>query len=66
MITANKPGLISLAKQLLTLAQDKVPSGYHLHFDEFNSLEEKSYELIIQKNVKSFDEKIFNNSTRNR
>ena len=49
VITANKSGLISLAKQLLTLAQDEVPLGYHLHFDEYNSLEEKSFELIIQK-----------------
>lgn len=49
VITANKAGLLSLAKQLLTLAQDEVPAGYHLHFDENNSLEEGSLELIIQK-----------------
>ncbi|MDQ0640979.1 hypothetical protein QF042_004544 [Pedobacter sp. W3I1] len=49
LISANKAGLISLAKQLLTLAQDSVPSNYHLHFDEYNSLEEGSVELIIQK-----------------
>ena len=48
-ILANKAGLISLAKQLLTLAQDAIPSGYHLHFDKNNSLEEGSIELIIQK-----------------
>jgi hypothetical protein len=48
-IIANKEGLISLANHLLNLAQTEVPSGYHLHFDEFNSLEENSLELIIQK-----------------
>ncbi len=48
-LIANKEGLISLAKQLLTLAEDEVPRGYHLHFDENNSLEEGSLELIIKK-----------------
>lgn len=48
-IIANKEGLISLAKQLLTLAQDEVPKGYHIHLDEFNSLEDESSELIIEK-----------------
>jgi hypothetical protein len=48
-IIANKEGLISLANHLLNLAQDEIPSGYHLHFDENNSLEEGSSELIIQK-----------------
>lgn len=48
-IVANKAGLISLANHLLNLAQSEVPVGYHLHFDEYNSLEENSLELIIQK-----------------
>lgn len=48
-IVANKEGLISLANHLLNLAQEEVPTGYHLHFDENNSLEEGSLELIIQK-----------------
>lgn len=48
-ITANKAGLISLANHLLNLAQDGVPSNYHLHFDEYNSLEYNSVELIIEK-----------------
>lgn len=48
-ITANKEGLISLANHLLNLAQDSIPNGYHLHFDEHNSLEEKSIEIIVQK-----------------
>ncbi len=49
IINANKEGLISLANHLLNLAQDAIPSGYHLHFDEYNSLEENSVELIVQK-----------------
>jgi hypothetical protein len=48
-IIANKAGLQSLANHLLNLAQDEVPIGYHLHFDENNSLEEGSLELIIEK-----------------
>ena len=48
-LIANKAGLISLANHLLNLAQDDVPLGYHLHFDENNSLKEGSVELIIQK-----------------
>lgn len=49
IISANKAGLISLAKQMLSLAQDAVPVGYHMHYDEYNSLEEGSVELIIEK-----------------
>lgn len=49
VILANKAGLVSLAKQLLSLAQDIVPSGFHFHFDDYNSLEEGSVELIIEK-----------------
>lgn len=49
IISANKEGLLSLANHLLNLAQDSVPLDYHLHFDEYNSLENSSKELIIQK-----------------
>jgi hypothetical protein len=49
VIQANKSGLISLARHLLTLSQDTIPSGRHIHYDEFNSLEEGSNELIIEK-----------------
>lgn len=48
-IIANREGLKSLANHLLNLAQDDVPKGYHLHFDENNSLEEMSSELFIEK-----------------
>ncbi|KRT13114.1 hypothetical protein ASU31_26220 [Pedobacter ginsenosidimutans] len=48
-IHANKAGLISLAKQLLYLAQDETPIGCHYHLDDYNSLETGSNELIISK-----------------
>ena len=48
-IIANKPGLLSLAKQLVALAQEDIPDGYHIHLDEYNSLEDGSLELIIQR-----------------
>jgi len=48
-IHANKAGLISLAKQLLYLAQDETPIGCHCHLDDYNSLETGSNELIISK-----------------
>jgi hypothetical protein len=49
ILTANSAGLRSLANHFLNLAQKEVPSGTHLHFDEYNALEEGSLELIIQK-----------------
>ncbi len=53
-LTANREGLFSLTNHFLNLSQEKTPEGYHLHFDENNSLEEGSVELIIQKNEKWF------------
>jgi len=49
VILANKAGLISLAIQLLTLAQEGVPQGSHFHYDDSNSLEDGSRALVIQK-----------------
>ena len=48
-IEANTEGLVSLANHLLNLSQSSVPIGTHLHLDEYNSLEEGSLDLIIQK-----------------
>jgi hypothetical protein len=48
-IQANSAGLRSLARHLLTLAQDSVPFGHHWHFDDRNGFEEGSTELIIAK-----------------
>ena len=47
VVCANRQGLLSLAKQL-TVLSDGVP-GDHIHYDESNSLEEGSAELIIER-----------------
>lgn len=49
IIKANEAGLRSLARQLLTLAQPDIPLGHHMHYDDLNSLEDGSCELIIEK-----------------
>ncbi len=49
LIIANKEGLLSLANHFINLAQDGFLSGTHFHLDEFNSLEEGSCELIVEK-----------------
>ena len=46
-ITANREGLLSLAEQLTALAEE-LP-GTHIHYDEYNSLEEGSADMIIEK-----------------
>ena len=46
VISANKEGLLSLATQLMSLADENV--GSHIHYDEYNSLEDGSAELIIE------------------
>ncbi|MBR5061064.1 MAG: hypothetical protein IKX24_02880 [Prevotella sp.] len=47
VISANKEGLISLANQLNALANESI--GSHIHYDEYNSLEDGSSELIIER-----------------
>ena len=47
VISANKEGLLSLAAQLKELANEE--TGSHIHYDEYNSLEDGSSELIIEK-----------------
>ena len=47
VISANREGLLSLARQLTALADESV--GSHIHYDEYNSLEEGSVEMVIQK-----------------
>ena len=47
VISANKEGLLSLAKQFTALAEGV--QGDHIHYDEYNSLEEDSAEMIIEK-----------------
>ena len=49
-MAANKAGLITLAKLMLTLSSDNVPDGVHMHLDTMNgALEDNSNELIICK-----------------
>jgi len=52
-VSANKGGLITLAKLMLTMSSDLVPDGVHIHLDSYNGLEDGSYELIVNK--ESFD-----------
>ena len=47
VISANREGLLSLANHLTDLA-DEAP-GSHIHLDAFNSLEEGSAELIVER-----------------
>ena len=47
VISANREGLLSLAKHLTALADGE--PGEHVHYDEFNSLEEWSTEIIIER-----------------
>ena len=45
-ISANREGLLSLAEQCTMLADEK--TGSHIHYDESNSLEEGSDELVVE------------------
>ncbi len=47
VISANREGLLSLADQLVQLAEGD--PGEHIHYDEYNSVEEGSRELIIER-----------------
>ena len=46
-LSANKEGMLTLANHLITLAGES--PGAHIHYDEYNSLEESSMELIIER-----------------
>ena len=48
VVSANAAGLRSLANHLLTLADEEGEHG-HFHLDEYNSLEDHSVELIVEK-----------------
>ena len=47
LLSANREGLLSLAKHLMVLA-DGEPRD-HIHYDEHNAFEEGSAELIIER-----------------
>lgn len=46
-ISANREGLLSLANILCELAEGR--PGDHVHLDEFNSLEDGSCELVLER-----------------
>ena len=48
LLQANRGGLITLAKHLLTLAQDGVPPGTHIHYSAGMELEPGCAELILE------------------
>ena len=47
MISANREALLSLAAQFRVLAEGK--PGDHIHYDEYNSLEDGSSAMIVEK-----------------
>lgn len=47
VISANREGLLSLARQMIDLSEE--PAGSHIHYNDGNSLEEGSVELVIVK-----------------
>ena len=49
VISANKEGFISLAKQMLYMAVSPIPSGGHVHFDNFlDEMKNSDFSLIIE------------------
>jgi hypothetical protein len=48
VITANAAGLRSLSNHFMALA-DEESNHSHFHLDEYNSLEDHSVELIVEK-----------------
>jgi hypothetical protein len=51
LVTANRAGLISLARHLLTLSQDGIASGRHLYLTADQELE-SSVNLILERRDK--------------
>ncbi len=47
VISANREGLLSLADILTALAEEY--PGSHIHLDKYNSLEDDSADLIVEK-----------------
>ena len=47
LVSANREGLLSLSRQLAALAEEQ--PGSHIHYDQYNSLEDGSEELIIER-----------------
>ena len=54
VISANREGLLSLARQIAALAEEA--PGSHIHYDRHNSLEEGPSDLIIVKTGRRSDD----------
>ena len=54
LLSANKAGLLSLASHLIRLAEGN--PGDHIHLDPYNSLEDGSDELILERVPDTADE----------
>ncbi|HEX2058446.1 MAG TPA: hypothetical protein VHI71_08760 [Actinomycetota bacterium] len=48
-VRGDSVGLRNLAEVLLTLAQEGVPDGVHVHLDTYTSLTEGSSELLLER-----------------
>ena len=48
-IRANREGLISLAQHALTLAEEQVPAGTHIHLSAYDALEPGSADVVIER-----------------
>lgn len=52
VISANKSGLVSLAKQMLYMAYNNLPRGSHVHYDSFfTGINDNDFQLIIEKEL---------------
>lgn len=49
LIRGNRSGLVSLAQHALTLAQEHVPAGVHVHLSAYDALEPESPDLVIER-----------------
>ena len=50
-LRANAAGLVTLARALLTLAQDEVPTGQYFDFDAWSGLEAGSSRIYFIKSI---------------
>jgi len=48
LLKADRGGLVTLGRLLLSLAQDGIEDGFHVHLDPSNGLQDGSAELIIE------------------
>ncbi len=51
LIKANKAGLVTLARHLLTLAEDSIEDRSHLHLDPETGVNAESAPLILEKDI---------------